>query len=81
MKEFIKKYRHQISFASNLAIIIIGIILKEIIYLFIGALLVIFTIYIKKAEEKEEERIAKEKAQKKAMLKNKKKKKKTNKSK
>lgn len=66
MKEFIKKYRHQISFASNLAIIIIGIVLKDIRYLGIGAALIALTVYINKAEKKEEERIAKEKAERKA---------------
>lgn len=74
MKEFIKNYRHQISFISNLAIIIIGIVLKDIRYLGIGAALVVLTMYINKAEKKEEERIAKEKAERKAMLKHKKKK-------
>lgn len=74
MKEFIRKYRNQISFVSNLAIIIIGVVLKDIRYLLIGAALALLTIYIKKVEKKEEERIAKEKAEKKAMLKHKKKK-------
>ncbi len=74
MKAFIEKYRHQISFISNLAIIIIGILLKDIRYLGIGAALVLLTIYIKKAEKKELERIEKDKAERKIMLKHKKKK-------
>ena len=57
-----------------MAIIIIGILLKDIRYLGIGAALVLLTIYIKKAEKKELERIEKDKAERKIMLKHKKKK-------